>query len=112
MNNQEYKYMTADEAVKFVNSGDHVFVQGSCSIPEALIAALARRGGELRDVVLYNAFALGRRISPLCHPDLKDSFLIDSFFVSNAVRGWVNQGYATTTPRFSGKFPNCFATEL
>lgn len=108
MENQNYKYTSADEAVKLVKSGDHVFVQGSCSIPEALIAALARRGNELRDVVLYNAFALGRRVSPLCHPDLKDSFLIDSFFVSNAVRGWVNQGYATTTPRFFGQVPQLF----
>lgn len=104
----ETKIMTADQAVKFVKNGDHVFVQGSCSIPEALIAALARRGHELRDVVLYNAFALGRRISPLCNPELKDSFLIDSFFVSNAVRGWVNQGYATTTPRFFGQVPQLF----
>lgn len=55
----QYKYITPDEAVRFVKSGDHVFVQGSCSIPEALIAALARRGHELRGVVLYNAFALG-----------------------------------------------------
>lgn len=102
------KYMTADEAVKMVKSGDHIFVQGSCSIPEALIAALARRGDELRDVILYNAFAMGRRVSPLCHPSLKDSFLIDSFFVSNAVRGWVNQGYATTTPRFFGQVPQLF----
>lgn len=102
------KYMTADEAVKLVKSGDHVFVQGSSSIPEALVAALARRGHELRDVILYNAFALGRRVSPLCHPDLRDSFLIDSFFVSNAVRGWVNQGYATTTPRFFGQVPQLF----
>lgn len=102
------RYMTADEAVKLVKSGDHVFVQGSCSIPEALIAALARRGGELRDVILYNAFALGRRVSPICDPALKDSFLIDSFFVSNAVRGWVNQGYATTTPRFFGQVPQLF----
>lgn len=101
-------YMSADEAVKLVKSGDHVFVQGSCSIPEALIAALARRGSELKDVVLYNAFALGRRVSPLCDPSLKDSFLIDSFFVSNAVRGWVNQGYATTTPRFFGQVPQLF----
>ncbi len=105
---KEPKYLTADEAVKLVKSGDHVFVQGSGSIPEALIAALARRGGELRDVVLYNAIAVGRRISPLCAPELKDSFLIDSFFVSNAVRGWVNQGYATTTPRFFGQVPQLF----
>lgn len=100
--------MTADEAVKLVKCGDHVFVQGSGSIPEALVAALARRGTELHDVILYNAFAMGRRISPLCDPALKDSFLIDSFFVSNAVRGWVNQGYATTTPRFFGQVPQLF----
>lgn len=104
----DYRYITADEAVKMVKSGDHVFVQGSGSIPEALIAALARRGDELHDVVLYNAFAMGRRISPLCDAGLKDSFLIDSFFVSNAVRGWVNQGYATTTPRFFGQVPQLF----
>lgn len=102
------KYMTADEAVGLVSNGDHVFVQGSSSIPEALVAALARRGPELRDVRLYNAFALGRRISPLCDVSLKDSFLIDSFFVSNAVRGWVNEGYATTTPRFFGQVPQLF----
>lgn len=107
-NRQTGKYMTADEAVKLVKSGDHIFVQGSSSIPEALVAALARRGNELKDVVLYNAFAMGRRISPLCKPELKDSFLIDSFFVSNAVRGWVNQGYATTTPRFFGQVPQLF----
>lgn len=100
--------MTADEAVKFVKSGDHVFVQGSCSIPEALIAALAKRGNELSDVTLYNAFALARRVSPLCKPELKDAFHIDSFFVSNAVRGWVNEGYATTTPRFFGQVPILF----
>lgn len=100
--------MTADEAVKMVRSGDHIFVQGSSSIPEALVAALARRGPELRHVVLYNAFALARRVSPLCDPALKDSFLIDSFFVSNAVRGWVNEGYATTTPRFFGQVPQLF----
>jgi len=105
---EKEKYMTPEEAVKLVKSGDHVFVQGSCSIPEALIAALAKRGNELRDVVLYNAFALGRRISPLCDEALKDSFLIDSFFVSNAVRGWVNAGYATTTPRFFGQVPSLF----
>ena len=104
----EFRFMTADEAVRLVKSGDHVFVQGSGSIPEALIAALARRGHELHDVILYNAFAMGRRVSPLCDPALKDSFLIDSFFVSNAVRGWVNQGYATTTPRFFGQVPQLF----
>lgn len=102
------KYMTADEAVALIHDGDHIFVQGSSSIPETLVAALARRGNSLHNIIVYNAFALARRISPLCDPKLKDTFLIDSFFVSNAVRGWVGEGYATTNPRFLGEIPQLF----
>lgn len=104
----ELKYTSAAEAVKAVKCGDHVFVQGSTSIPETLVAALADRAGELSDVKIYNAFALARRVSPLCRPECRDTFLIDSFFVSNAVRGWVNEGYATTNPRTLGEIPALF----
>lgn len=104
----DYKYTTAAEAVKIVKNGDNVFVQGSTSIPETLVKALAQRSDQLRDVHVHNAFALARRVSPLCDPRCKDSFLINSFFVSNAVRGWVNGGYATSTPRSLGSIPELF----
>lgn len=35
--------MTADEAAKLIRSGDHVYIQGSTSIPEVLIDAMTRR---------------------------------------------------------------------
>ena len=78
----DVKYMTAAEAVRLIDSGDHVYVQGSTSIPEVLCEALAERGNELRDVVIYSGFAVARRPSPLCRPEFKDSFLVDSFFIS------------------------------
>lgn len=100
--------MTPEEAVRLIESGDHVYLQGSTSIPEVLVEAMAARGHELRDVTVYSGFAVARRPSPLCNPEYKDSFLIDSFFVSNAFREWIHQGYGTMTPRFLGEVPELF----
>lgn len=108
MNSLSINYMTPDEAVKLIKSGDHVYIQGSTSIPEVLLEAMARRGDELRDVVLYSGFAVARRPAPYCRPEFKDSFLVDSFFVSNSVREWIAEGYGSTTPRFLGEVPELF----
>ena len=97
--------MSAAEAVKLIESGDHVYLQGSTSIPEALSEALAARGNELRDVTIYTGFGVGRGPSPLCKPEYKDSFLINSFFVNNTVRQWIADGYGSMTPRFLGEVP-------
>ena len=48
------KYMTAEEAVRLIESGDHVYIQGSTSVPEVLVEALANRGNELRGVTVYS----------------------------------------------------------
>ena len=62
------KYMSAADAVKLIKSGDHVVIQGSTSIPETLLAAMADRGHELRDVVLYTGFAVAKGPAPFCKP--------------------------------------------
>lgn len=98
-------YMTADQAAALIKSGDHVYIQGSTSIPETLCAAMARRGGELRDVTVYSGFAVADRPAPFCKPEFKDSFLVNSFFVNNSVRHYIDQGYGTMTPRFLGEVP-------
>ena len=102
------KYVSAEEAVRLIESGDHVYIQGSTSTPEVLVEAMARRGSELRDVTLYSGFAVTRGPAPYCKPEYKDSFLVDSFFVSNAVRQWIADGYGTMTPRFLGEVPALF----
>lgn len=100
--------MTASEAVKLIESGDHVFIQGSTSVPEVLVKAMAERGNELRDVTIYQGFCITRGPAPYCRPEFKDSFLVDSMFVSNNVREWIAAGYGTMTPRFLGEVPALF----
>ena len=62
------KFMTADEAIQLVKSGDSIYIQGSTSIPETLSDALARRLYEINDVIIYNAFAVASRPAPYCVP--------------------------------------------
>lgn len=70
--------------------------------------ALADRGHELRDVTLYTGFAVAKGPSPVCRPEFEDSFLVDSFFVSNSFRKWIAEGYGSVTPRFLGEVPALF----
>lgn len=99
---------SAEEAIASIKSGDKIYVQGSTSIPEKLLEALAKRGDELRDVTLYSGFAVAKGTAPYCRQDFKDSFLVDSFFVNNSVREWISEGYGSTTPLFLGEVPSLF----
>lgn len=99
------RYMTADEAVRLIENGDHVFIQGSTSTPEVLCRALADRGSELCDVTLYSAFAVCKGEAPYCKKEYLGAFNVESFFVSNGVRRWIQEGYGSTIPRFLGEVP-------
>ncbi len=100
--------MTADEAVKLIKSVYHVFIQGSTSIPEVLSEAMARRYSELRNVTVYNAFAVAKGPAPYTKPEMADSFFVDSFFVSNSVRQYIAEGNGSCIPRFLGEVPALF----
>ena len=99
------RYMTAEEAVRLIENGDHVYIQGSTSTPEVLCRALAERGNELRNVTLYSAFAVCKGEAPYCRKEYLGAFNVESFFVSNGVRRWIQEGYGSTIPRFLGEVP-------
>ena len=101
----ELKFVSADEAVRLVESGDHIYIQGSTSTPEVLLDALVRRAPELRDVTLYSGFGVTKRVAPYCDPALKESFIVESFFVNNSIRKYVNEGYGSLIPKFLGEVP-------
>ena len=108
MNSVKVNYMTADEAVRLIKSGDHVFIQGSTSIPEVLVEAMARRGNELRNVRLYQGFAVAKGPAPYCREECADAFYPDPCFISNSVREWIEKGNGSTTPCFLGEVPRLF----
>lgn len=98
-------FVSAAEAVKLIENGDHIYLQGSTSTPELLEQALADRGHELCDITVITGFGVCRGRSPLCRPEFKDTFLVNSFFVNNGFREWIAEGYGSMTPRFLGEVP-------
>jgi len=102
------KYVSADEAVKLVRSGDTVCCQGGASVPVLLQEALARRHAELRGVRITSGFNVHQEPAPFCKPEYKDSFLVDSIFVSADQRAHIAAGYGTMTPAFLGEVPSLF----
>ena len=101
----DIKFVSAEEAVKLIQSGDHIYVQGSTSTPEVLLDAMTARAHELRDVTVYSGFGISKREAPYCKPEYKDIFRVESFFTNNSVRKYINEGYGSLIPRFLGEVP-------
>lgn len=101
----DLNFVSAEEAVKLIENGDHIYIQGSTSTPEVLIDAMTARAPELRDITLYTGFGISKREAPFCNPELKDIFRVESFFTNNSVRKYINEGYGSLIPRFLGEVP-------
>ena len=99
------KYVSANEAMKLVRSGDWVFFQGSTSVPVILQEALARRHEELRDVKIVSGFNITKGPAPFCKPEYKDSFVVNSLFLCSDQRQYVAEGYGSLIPGFLSDLP-------
>ena len=47
-------FITAQEAVRVIRSGDHIHLSSIASVPHILIQALCERAGELEDVHFHH----------------------------------------------------------
>ncbi len=82
------KNIPAEDAVKIIQPGNRVFIHGSAATPVHIIDALQRRHKELIDVEIISITTLGN--TNFNNPDYKDSFFINSLFVSENTREVVN----------------------
>lgn len=100
------KYVSAEEAVKFVKSGDRVYVQAAAATPTILTAALTARASELKNVEICHLHTEGD--APYANPELKDSFFVNSFFIGKNVRHTLAAGNGSYTPVFLSELPLLF----
>ena len=90
------KLRTAEEAVRIVKDGDWVDYSETCSFPQALDAALARRSGELHDVKIRNAISM----VPVqtVENDAHGAFTYNLWHCSGLDRKYIDQGRAYHIP--------------
>ena len=95
---KEIHFVSADEAVKAVKSGDHVHLSSVACAPKVLIEALCRRGeaGELRNVKIHHLHTEGQ--APYADPKFDGVFFHQGFFIGSNVRKSVQSGYSDYIP--------------
>jgi acyl-CoA hydrolase len=99
-------YTNAEEAVSVIKSGDRIFSHGSACTPNLLLDELARQSGRLKDVELVSITQQGN--VEIAKPQYKDSFYINSLFVSTPVRDAVNSERGDFVPVFLSEIPILF----
>ncbi len=100
------QYVSAEEAVSLIKSGDRIFSHGSACTPNLLIDELARQSSRLRDVEFVSITQQGK--VEIAKPEYKDSFYINSLFVSTPVRQAVNSDQGDFVPVFLSEIPILF----
>lgn len=103
-------YITAEQAVQSVQSGDRVFLHGSAATPVHLIRALQARHDQLEDVELVSITMLGDL--DFNKPEYRHSFFYNSLFVSANNRAVVNSSAGDYVPIFLSQIPQLFRQSI
>lgn len=106
----KYQYVSAEEAINLIKSGDRVFLHGSACTPNYLISQLAHQAGRLRGVEIVSITVQGQ--VEVAKPEYKDSFYINSLFVSTPVREAINSDRGDFVPVFLSEIPNLFSNGI
>ncbi len=101
-------YITAEQAVKNIKSGNRVFIHGSAATPAHLIEALQHRHWELKNIEFVSITTLGE--VDFNNPVHHQSFFFNSLFVSANTRAVVNSDYGDYVPIFLSQIPQLIKT--
>ncbi len=99
-------FVSAEEAVSVVKSGQRVFVHGACAKPETLVNALTARWQELAGVQIVHLHTMGD--APYTRPEMEGHFRHVALFIGGNVRQAVNEGRADLVPIFLSDIPGLF----
>lgn len=103
-------YIKGEDAVKLIQPGQRVFIHGGAATPHYLLQKLADRSSELWNVELVSISLQGNAV--LADKKYKDSFRMNSLFVSQNIREAVNNGRADYVPIFLSEIPILFRRNI
>jgi acyl-CoA hydrolase len=97
------KFVSAQEAVKVIKSGDIVYIHPGCAFPEVVVDAMTDRKDELEDVEVCHLMAVGDASYTM--PGMEKHFRHNAFFIGNNARNAIKEGRADFTPIFLSEVP-------
>jgi 4-hydroxybutyrate CoA-transferase len=102
------KVTTAEQAVRCVRSGDHVWIHAGCCNPEELVRAMVARADELSGVEVCHLLTFG--CADYVQPRYARSFRHRALFTGANVREAVQEGRADFVPIHLSEVPRLILT--
>ncbi|MEP6746202.1 MAG: acetyl-CoA hydrolase/transferase C-terminal domain-containing protein [Bacteroidota bacterium] len=106
----EIQYISAEEAVQAVQSGNRVFIHGSAATPVHLVKALQQRHSDITKVELVSITNVGD--IDFDKPEYRKSFFFNSLFVSANTRNVANSHDGDYVPIFLSQIPQLFRKNI
>jgi acetyl-CoA hydrolase len=100
------KVVSAQEAVRAVQSGSRIFLTGNCSVPQVILAALVEYAHQIQDVEICHALTLGS--ADYVAPEMEGHLQVNTLFIGHNVRQAVQEGRVDFTPVLLSEFPLLF----
>ena len=104
------KFISEDQAVKLIKSGNRVFIHGSAATPVCLVKAMLRRYWDLANIELVSITNMGDL--DFCTPEFSKSFFFNSLFVSANTRDVANSDHGDYVPVFLSQIPQLFKKNI
>ena len=106
----DFRYVSPEEALSVIQSGQRVFIHGSAMTPHFLMKHLSLQKDRLKGVELV--FITVKGDIEVDKPGYEDHFHINCMFVSDSVRAAVNEGRADFIPVFLSDIPDLFRNTM
>ncbi len=103
-------YLSPEEAVRKIKSGDRVFIHGSAATPVSLVQAMLDRHNELNGVEMVGITNMGD--IKFDKPEYSGHFFTNSLFVSNNTRAVANSADGDYIPIFLSQIPQLFRKNI
>jgi acetyl-CoA hydrolase len=104
------RVVTAEDAVRKIQSGQRVFLTGNCSTPQTVLAALVKHAPNLKDVEICQALSVGP--ADYVSPEMEGHMRVNTMFISANIRKAVQEGRADFTPVLLSEFPLLFKNKI
>lgn len=102
--------LSAENAVSFIRSYDHVYIHTAAAAPQQLVTALTERHSELKQVNLYHLHTEGE--APYARKEYRESFNTFAFFTAKNMRQAMKEGDADYVPVFLSEVPLLFRRKI
>ena len=104
------KVMSADEAVKLIQSGDTVVFAHAVAEPVALVDAMVANKHLYKDITVSHMVTLGK--GEYAKPENSDVFRYEGWFTSPSVRNSIVEGHGDFVPVFFHEIPSLIRRDM